>query len=391
MKYIVLLFRILAGALFVFSGFVKAVDPLGSTYKFTDYFNAFGMPWAADASLALAFILSAVEFLAGLSLLINFKIKWGAWAALLFMLIFTPLTLYLAITNAVSDCGCFGDAMKMTNWQTFYKNLVISAVVVLVFVYRNKIEPYFIPKVEYAMVIVSTILIMLFQVHNYRHLPVIDFRPYKIGTYLPDNMKIPEGAPKEKSIYYYHMKNLSNQEVTRITSDQYLEDTLWQDASKYELLADKIEGPIVIEKGYEPPIHDFAAEALQPDSVLGIEMGTDIIPALLEREGYAMLMVAYDLDKSNPDALEKANEYYALFNKNHSGFYAHTATGPDQIEQLTEELGLTYPFYLADATMLKTIIRANPGFVLLKKGTVINKWHFNDMPSVETLTNEYLK
>ena len=391
MKYITFISRILAGALFVFSGFVKAIDPLGSTYKFTDYFNAFGLPWAAEASFSLAILLSTVEFLAGMSLLINFKIKWGAWAALLFMVLFTPLTLYLAITNAVNDCGCFGDAMRMTNWQTFYKNVVISALVVVVFLYRNKFEKYFIPKVEFALLALSAAAVLVFQVYNYRHLPVIDFRPYKVGTYLPNNMRIPEDAPKEKSIYYYHMKNLGTQEISRITSDDYLNDTTWQNPEKFELLPDKTEGPIVIEKGYEPPIHDFVAEALQSDSLLGIEQGSDIIPALLEREGYAMIMVAYNLENSNVEALEKCIALYSLFRNEHSGFYALTSTGPDQIESIAEKLGLEYPFYLADATMLKTIVRANPGFVLLKKGTVLAMWHYNDVPDSETLKTQFLK
>ncbi|MCK5536324.1 MAG: DoxX family protein [Bacteroidales bacterium] len=383
MKLLAQISRYLLGAVFLFSGIVKAVDPLGSTYKFIDYFNAFGFSWAAPLALALAFVLSGAEFLTGLALLFNLKTKLFSWFALIFMAIFTPLTLFIALKNPVSDCGCFGDALIMTNWETFFKNIILITAAIIIFLYREK----FVNKInsisQMRSIGIFILIIFFFQLFNLKHLPIIDFRPYKVGSYIPDQMIIPENAPKEKSIYNYPMKNIETGEITTITSDDYLNDVKWQNPETYEIIADQIEGPIIIEKGYLPPIHDFTIEPIEQFNDEYIVFDSDITPQILADERYIMLCVAYDLEQTNDKALEMAEEIYQYFKTQNYPFFMLTGSGSDEALKLKHDLKLNFIFTNTDPITLKTIVRANPGFVLLKEGKIIEKWHYNDLPNLE--------
>ena len=183
--------RILVGIVFIYSGFVKGVDPLGSDYKFTDYFNAFGMSWMGFSTLFFSFLLSMADFLIGICLFLNIKIKTAAWGAILFMGFFTPLTLILAIKNPVTDCGCFGDALILTNWETFWKNIILLAMTLVIFYTRDKYKPIF-NFLEQTVVLVGTVIFMFcVQWYSFRHLPIVDFRPYAIGKNISEGMAIP--------------------------------------------------------------------------------------------------------------------------------------------------------------------------------------------------------
>ena len=183
--------RILVGIVFIYSGFVKGVDPLGSDYKLTDYFNAFGMSWMGFSTLFFSFLLSMAEFLIGICLFLNIKIKTAAWGAILFMGFFTPLTLILAIKNPVTDCGCFGDALILTNWETFWKNIILLAMTLVIFYTRDKYKPIF-NFLEQTVVLVGTVIFMFcVQWYSFRHLPIVDFRPYAIGKNISEGMAIP--------------------------------------------------------------------------------------------------------------------------------------------------------------------------------------------------------
>ncbi len=374
--------QILLGIVFTFSGFVKAVDPLGSTYKFTDYFNALGLPWLISLALPLAILLSGLEFFTGIALLFNVKPKIGAWLALSFMVFFTPLTLWIALKNPVTDCGCFGDALIITNWQTFWKNIVLLAAAIYAIYGREYLQSKIFKRWEWPAVGVAALLVLSFEMYNLIHLPVIDFRPYKVGTYIPDGMTMPKDAKQEKSIYYYPMKNLQTGEVKKITSDEYLQDTLWQNTAKYEIIADKIEGPIVIQKGYLPSIHDFTIEPLEDFTDEFISYDSDIAPQILADDRYILLIVAYDLSKTSQKALKKAKKINNVLSAKNIPVFLLTGTSKDDALELKERLKLKFPFANIDPITLKTIVRANPGFVLLKKGIIINKWHYNDVPDL---------
>ena len=182
MKLLFQIFRFLLAAVFIFSGFVKGIDPLGSAYKFGDYFAAFHLDFLQPTVVVMAFILCAAELLIGLLLLFGIKMRFAAWSVLLFMAFFTPLTLVLAIFNPVSDCGCFGDAIKLSNWGTFFKNLVFLAAAVFVFIQRKKFTSFYSKPMQWALLMVLSVVALTPSFHGYYSLPMFDFRPYKVGV-----------------------------------------------------------------------------------------------------------------------------------------------------------------------------------------------------------------
>jgi uncharacterized membrane protein YphA (DoxX/SURF4 family) len=371
MKTLISISRLITGAVFVFSGFVKAVDPLGSTYKFTDYFVAFHIQFLEPIALALAVILASIEFLIGISMLIGYRYRIASWGLLIFMVFFTVLTFILALTNPVSDCGCFGDAIILTNWQTFIKNLVLIPFVFLIFRFRKRITPSYPPVTEWIWLSVFTLLIIAFQVNALRHLPLLDFRPYSKGTNIPEKMVVPEGVPiDEYKTYLYYEKDGQTREFT--------EDNFpWQD-STWKFIDSR---HILVKKGYEPPIHDF---------IVTDENGFDQTESLLKDPGYSMLLIAYDLKDADADGLKVANELASLCTDNNCSFYCLTASSRNETEEIKSALNLDFSFYTTDEITLKTIIRSNPGLVLLKEGTILSKWHYRDYPVLLTAGTNWL-
>jgi uncharacterized membrane protein YphA (DoxX/SURF4 family) len=353
--------RLLTGIVFVFSGFVKAVDPMGSTYKFTDYFYAFNMPSLEIFSLPLAIILSNLELLIGISMLTGYRIRLGAWILTVFMVLFTILTLYLGIANPVSDCGCFGDAIIMTNWQTFFKNLILLPFVAVIFLRRNKIIPVYRDYQEWVYLAMFAVLILALQVYSLRHLPPLDFRPYNIGTYIPDKMTIPEGMPlDEYQTFLYYEKDG--------TVEEFTEDNFPWDDSTWTFVDSK---HVLVSKGYEPPIHDFT---------IVDQDGFDLTDMILADPEYSMILVSDNFTKADPEALVKANDLALYCSSRNCSFYCISASSAPEVEEISSTLGLLYEIYTTDEITLKTIIRSNPGLMLLKNGVILNKWHASDLP-----------
>lgn len=363
--------RIIVGIVFIFSGFVKAIDPLGSAYKFDDYFTAFGMEWLQFISLPLSFIVSGAEFLIGVSLFLGVRLKTASWASTVFMVFFTILTFFLAIFNPVTDCGCFGDALILTNWQTFYKNLIIIIPTLFIFFSVKKFPVLLKQLHEWLTLAVFGILIIGISGYGYGHLPIFDFRPYKTGIHIPEQMEFPDGALQDEyeSILIYEKDGVQQE----FTDKNYpWEDSTWAFVDAQHIL---------IKKGYEPPIHDFTIETLK---------GDDISNLVLYDEGYTFLFIAYDINKSKIKNIEKLNDIanYA-FNFGYR-FIGLTSSLNDEIVQFKTQNNIDFEFCNTDETTLKTIIRSNPGLVLLKDGVILNKWHFNDVPNVEEFSENLL-
>ncbi len=366
--------RILAGLLFLYSGFVKGIDPLGSAYKFNDYFEAFGLSFMMPISLSLSFFLSAAEFLLGAALITGLRMRVFAWLSLLFMSFFTILTFYLAIKNPVSDCGCFGDAIILTNWQTFYKNLIINIFVGFVFFQREHYKRLWSSILEYIMLAIIFVSFILFSWYNYNHLPLIDYRPYKVGTHIPSAMLVPEGAAVDvyKTIFYY--KNLKTGEVKEFNDKNYpWQDTLNWSFSSYESK--------LVSKGFEPTIHDFS---------LKTNSGIDTTEQILAAQGYTFFLVSYELDVANYNALVKADEFAIAAAKKGLGFYCLTSATAESIEAFKIKSNVHYSFLSTDKIPLKTIVRSNPGLVLIKGGTILANWHYNDIPSTKFLDGDIM-
>ena len=363
--------RGILGLAFIFSGFVKGVDPMGSAYKFTDYFTAFGVDFLEFLAMPMAFILSAAEFLIGISLLLNLKFRLGAWLVLIFMSFFTILTFILALTNPVSDCGCFGDAIIMTNWQTFLKNIILLPFAFSVFWFRRKQPEGFTALNSWMGLLVFALCFLWMELHVYRHLPWMDFRPYKVGANIPEKMVLPEGVPQDEyQTFLYYEKEGKVQEFTE-------ENFPWQDTTWKYVDARHI----MISKGYEPPIHDF--------SIMDA-FGTDITSAVLADPGFSFLLISDHLEEAHRGALRYAEELSTYCDATGHSFYCITASGDAVIRELQEELGLGFGINIMDETTLKTIIRANPGLLLLQEGTILAKWHHNDFPPAEEITTRTL-
>ena len=366
MKIIVNACRLLVGAVFVFSGLVKGIDPTGAVYKFTEYFHAFKMSWMDFSAVFFAFALPSLEFLIGMALVFNVRIRLAAWGALLFMSVFTPLTLVLALTNPVSDCGCFGDAVTLTNWQTFWKNIVLLACAIFVFLYRKRFVPAMNALFQWVFILLSGAFILSVAFHGRTRLPIIDFRPYAIGTDIPASMRIPEGEELDQYAMTLDYRNKQTGEVHTFTEENYP----WQDTLNWEYVSSTEH---LVKKGFQPPIHNFYIE----HSLMG-----DISEEILANEGYTFLAVARSLDECDTENQASLNAIARWAKENGHAFWGLTASPPETISRYQRQENVPYEFCMADDTQLKTMIRSNPGLVLLHEGTVIGKWPGKSLPEL---------
>ncbi|MBQ3689590.1 MAG: DoxX family protein [Bacteroidales bacterium] len=366
-KVLIFLARFLVGAVFAFSGFVKAVDPLGSCYKFTDYFNlAFDMPWMSEFALPLAFLLSALEFTTGIMLIFNLKPRWAVWFAFSFMVVFLPITLYIALKNPVHDCGCFGDALVLDNWTTFYKNVVLTLIILYLIFNRKKMDNPLSDNAELGIAFAVFLIAIVFQHFMLRHLPILDFRPYKIGNNIAEKMAIPEGAKRDVYASELTYKNSVTGEVKVVTDKELMDNKylyedstwVWQDTKS-----------ILLEKGFQPEIHDFT---------ITDTAGTDYAQQVLNFEKPVLLVITHKLEKSDTDGLDILSHLQTYAQKHDYIILGLTSSNWDYIEQIKSEYSVDFPFFQTDDITLKTIVRANPGIVKLEKGTVTGKWNFRD-------------
>lgn len=352
--------RIVLGLVFIFSGTVKAIDPLGSTYKFHDYFQAFGIGFLKELSLPLAILLCSAEFISGFSVLTGLRLKTGIWGVLILMAIFTPLTFILALTNPVSDCGCFGDAIHLTNWQTFGKNIVLIALAIILYTGRKQVRQYFSNTIEWIVIAISAALFILFSLANLRYLPVIDFLPYKTGVKIADKMVVPEGVPVDEyqTTFIYAKDGIKKE----FSLDNYpAKDTSWKFVSQKSVL---------IKKGYQPPIHDFSINSMN---------GEDFTQKVLSYPEYSVLMISKKLAEAGSKNLANGFSLGDYCMSNGINFYILTASGTGDVKSYNNGL----QFCSMDETTLKTIVRANPGYILLKNGTIIGKWSWANVPGKE--------
>lgn len=358
--------RILVGLVFIFSGFVKGVDPLGTAYRIEDYFIAFGTDWANPLSLFLSIFLCAVEFTIGVSLLLNLRLKLVSWPLLLMMIFFTVLTLNDAIYNPVPDCGCFGDALKLTNWETFYKNIVLLIPVGIIFFYRNKFHSVFLPKIDHLAIMVIFAGFTFFSVYQYRHLPWIDFLGWKTGTDL-----VPDNQVKAK-IYLTYRHKITGETKEYLSPNYPWNDSTW--VADWEFADQRIDDSGVI-KGHSLKIFD--AE------------GNDYTEAFINNPGYQFLVASYSLDAASRKGFEKIDKLYNDVLLGGHSLIVLTGSLEDEIQSFRTGLHPGIEFYQADDVELKMMIRANPGLILLKDGVVMGKWHWRDLPGYNDLKDEF--
>lgn len=365
MRYLVGVVRIFVGILFIISGFIKLNDPVGFSFKLEEYFSqgVLDLPFLTPFALTISILVVIVEVLVGVMLILGYKPKLTVWTLLAMIVFFTFLTFYSAYFNKVTDCGCFGDAIKLTPWESFTKDVVLLVLILILYAGRTYITPFFKQQLVVAFLLASLLACISYVYYVLNHLPVIDFRPYEIGKNIEAGMSVPEGAPK--AIFEYKWKfSVDGKEEIYVTNGDYpTVEGEFIDVQTSELQA-----------GYEPPVHDFTIE----------QEGEDFAGSLL-KEPKLVLVIAYDLRKSN---LEVFNEIKSMSNKALEKGYkviGMSASGPEQTDVLTKQYNLDFDFYFTDETTLKTIVRSNPGVLVLERGTIKQKVHYNDL---EDLTFE---
>ena len=364
MKYLVQLCRIVVGVLFIISGLIKLNDPLGFSFKLEEYFSpaVLDLSFLESYALAIALFVVILEVILGITLLLGYQIRLTLWTLLGAILFFTFLTFYSAYFNKVTDCGCFGDAVKLTPWESFTKDAILLVLILILIWGQRYLKPLGSRAFRLGTTVMALLAAIWYGNHVLNHLPVVDFRPYKLGASILEGMAIPQDAPKP--VYEYDWKfNIDGTEKIITTLGDYPEV-----AGEFVGL----EGTRELQAGYEPPIHDFTME----------HNGLDLAASILKRRNL-LLVVAYDLDKSHKEAFEavkKLSDSALSMGYSVAGLSASSSSVTDGLK---ETYGLNFPFYFTDMTALKTIVRSNPGVLKLTDGKIAQKLHYNDLDKLK--------
>lgn len=378
-KSLLHLLRAIVGLLFIFSGLIKANDPLGFGYKLQEYFEVFHTAFLNDYATVFAILLCTIEIVLGALLLLGIRPRNVALGLLLTIIFFTFLTFYSAFFEVVTSCGCFGDAIPLTPWQSFSKDIVLLIMILYIYKERNEISPLISSERVQNWILGFTVLVSLgFGLYTYNFLPILDFLPYKLGNNIPSLMIMPPGAPQDVYQITYTLKNKSTGETKSLTDKEYLSSGIWKDKN-WEITGDPESK--LISKGFEVKIKDLKITDSQ---------GTDYNTEILENPYYNLVIVAYDLSKTDLIGIGNLNALAinAAENFNIRTVFL-TSNSAQDAEAFSKKNKLVMEIFYADAIPLKSMVRANPGVLLLKDGTVINKWHFHNLPDYEELSKEY--
>jgi uncharacterized membrane protein YphA (DoxX/SURF4 family) len=363
--------RVFVGLVFIFSSFVKGVDPLGTAFKITDYltawqFGSLSFEWLEPAAPFLSMLLITLEFLVGVMLLTGSFRRFTAWLLALMMLFFTCTTLYDAISNKVNDCGCFGDAIKLTNWQTFWKNIILDIPTIWIVLTCNLRRKKRTER-DTLVATFAIVLMVIFGLFNINNEPCIDFRPWKVGNQMVDmdeNLKV-------KSYLTYRNKTTGEtQEFLSEDLMKKMEDPAWEESWEWE--SSRVEDP-----------HEIKADGF---AMLDMEMN-DHAQELIISDHYLMIATLYDLEKIDERAITSLQRMNEFCNENDIQLVILSSVLPEKIQDFLHAQHLDdLEYYFADATAIKTILRSNPGYILLKEGKVIGKWHYRKARGVADVT-----
>lgn len=367
LRLVVNLCRFLVALTFIFSGYVKAIDPLGTQYKIQDYLTALNLSGVLPdiVTLSAAVILAAIEFCLGVFLLLAIQRRATTRIAFAFMVFMTIVSMWLWIANPISDCGCFGDAVHLTNGQTLLKNIILLACTIVLMIHPTVLVILVSKTNQWIAMNYSILFIVISSLWSLYTLPRFDFRPYHIGANIPESMVIPEGAPQPEFSTTFILEKDGVQK--EFTLEDYPDSTWTFVDSKTE----------TITEGYVPPIHDF--------SIMSMDSGDDITEDILSDTNYVFLLIAPHLENANDGNFGEIDQLYEYAQDHHYAFYGLTASDEEGVAQWREMTGAEYPFCNVDETTLKTMIRSNPGLMLLKAGTIIRKWSHHQLPDSSKL------
>lgn len=374
MKYIVNISRIIVGIIFIISGFVKAVDPIGFGYKLEEYFapDVFNIAFLHDLALVQATFFSVFEIMLGVFLLLGIFRKFTSWSLLILIIFFTFLTFYSAYFNKVTDCGCFGDAMKLTPWQSFWKDIFLLVLIIIIFLGQKYIRPLFENKnIAYGISIAALLFSSVIAYSGIRNLPLIDFRAYAVGKNIPEGMKSAEelGLQPPKYEVLYTMKNNQTGEIIQITDTEYVNNPKWyEEGTPWELQSQLTENK-KIANGYEPPIHDFVLDC----------DGEDMTDAYLNESKIVFFVMPFSNEVSREE-IEKLNLLQKGLN----------AKNIKTIGLVSSDLEANeFPICYVDQITLKTMIRTNPGIISMEKGTVVGKFDDTPIPTADEVLKSF--
>ncbi len=360
--------RVVVGLVFIFSSFVKGVDPMGTSFKITEYLTAwsfFGMSfdWLVPLATFMAMALIVVEFTIGVMLLFGTFRRVSAWALVLMMLFFTFTTLFDAITNEVTDCGCFGDAIKLTNWQTFWKNVVLDVPTVWIFLTRNLRRKQRFER-DVLITLFAMVAMVLFGLYNINNEPCIDFRSWKVGNQMID---LDENAEVKSYVTYVNKETGERDEFLSEELVKRMEDPAWE--AQWEWESSRVEDP-----------HEIKADGF---SMLDMDMN-DHAKELIGSEDYLLIATIHHLNKVNEDGLEGLEDAAEWAEEHGVQMVVLTSALPEEVQSFLYHNHLdNLDFYFADVTAIETMARSNPGFLLLKGGKVLGKWHYRHADDIE--------
>ncbi|WP_420574498.1 BT_3928 family protein [Kordia sp.] len=358
--------QLFVGGLFIFSGFIKLNDPVGFSFKLTDYFaeDVLNLEFLSPYALWIAVFVVILEVILGVMILLNLYKKPVLWSLLGLIIFFTFLTFYSAYFNKVTDCGCFGDFWKLTPWESFTKDIILLFFIIILFIGYYNIKSIFPKKVNIVITAISLLACILFGRHVLNHLPTFDFRPYKLNANIMEGMSVPPDAPRPVFQYKW-IFDVNGEQKEIITQDANYPEV---EGGTYVSVTSEI-----LEEGYEPPIHDFSIESLEDG---------DLTETMLAEEKL-ITIVMYNLDKTEDEGLLKVKEFTDNAIKAGYKVIGLSSSDPNDLQDLANTMSFNFEFYLTDETALKTIIRSNPGALKLEKGTITGKAHYNDFDKIK--------
>lgn len=357
--------RTLIGLLFIFSGFVKGIDPLGTQFKMIDYLEAYNMPWLNDTTLILAILMILAEFIIGICLFLNILPRLATLGAALLMIFFTITTLLDALYDLVPDCGCFGSAIIMSNWQTFYKNIVLDTLLIALIFNNKKLKNIISIPAQFAIAVVFAGAFVGFQFYNLCHLPVIDFMPWKVGN----KMSVEESMRKPVITYVVYENNQTGEKQEFVSPNYPYNDSVWM--ANWTFVSSRIDDP-------NPRLHNM---------IILDTAGYDHTEFLINGETPSIIATSYKLEQFNYEKVPYLNSLYHYAETNGMNFAFLTSSEDPEtaIAQFQEKTAAEYDIYNVDDVELKMIVRSNPGLFIMKNGVVIGKWHWRDFPPIEDI------
>lgn len=397
MKFITAISRILVGGLFIFSGLIKANDPVGFSYKLIEYYGIFGLDFLQNGVVVQAIIICVLEIALGVTTLIGTRMKITSWLLLLLIAFFTFLTGFTAISNwffenpdhsvtarfqsmlgfdardiyYMKDCGCFGDAIRLSPWQSFFKDLLLTALILIIFFRRHHIRPFFAKIMQTNLIIFFSALTAAFSVYCWMYKPFINFLMWQNGNNI---ISLRQEIAPETAFFFTYEKEGQRYEFST--------ENLPSDIVNYRFISRK---DSIIEPGVPAKIHDF---------VMRNPEGTDITDSILRYSGFQLFVVAYDLSDTREKAFRKLSDISGQWLKEGHRIYGFTNNSLEETEEFRHEFQLPFDFYQMDRTALKAIIRSNPGVLLLHEGVVVDQWSSREIPSLKRLNrimNRYIK